>query len=290
LELETKEALDSSDWLNISAESILEFLNMECLNINEADLVQALIRWGKFQLELQVDNLDENLRSKILPGLRKIRFGSLTQQEIVQLCQDELGKVLSAEEKCSIFMSIMSENWSLMPNEVVSSTKLTPRTPRHEPYTFCSLPFTADQNKIETRCGNNYGGKIFAFKVDQNAEILGVKLNLTAPYHKLITFSLSNSDEYENVVIATGSVNITSPLDRGEVFCPFNTKQTLVANEWYRVEFQFNGFDESCCHCGYVFPSDKSPGICDGLTLTINSGFTLCVHVLGIVFSKAVDK
>jgi BTB And C-terminal Kelch len=69
LKLETTEALDSSDWLNISADSCLEFLDMEGLNIKEADLVRALIRWGKFQLEQQDrDNVNENLRSKILPG------------------------------------------------------------------------------------------------------------------------------------------------------------------------------------------------------------------------------
>jgi hypothetical protein len=44
LELETKEALDSCAWLNMSSNSILEFLDMECLNINEADLLKALMR------------------------------------------------------------------------------------------------------------------------------------------------------------------------------------------------------------------------------------------------------
>jgi hypothetical protein len=257
---------------------------MDCLNIKETDLLKALIRWGNFQMQQNNDDADASLRSKILPGLRKIRFGSLTQQELVQLCQEELGKVLTADEKSSIFMSFISGNWELMPSDFVSSTKLTPR---HEPYTFCSLPYAADKNKNQLKCGNKLGDKCFMFKVDKMAAIIGVKLNLKAPYHELITFSLRehNSD----ALIATGSVNKTSVLDRGEVFCPLNTIQILVANSTYRLEFHFNGFDESSFHHGYVLPRDKNPSVCDGLSLTISHSSTLCVHILGIVFSKAVD-
>jgi BTB And C-terminal Kelch len=132
LEVDTKEALASQDWLNISSESILEFLNMERLRIKEADLVRALIRWGKYQL-LQESGGGENLRSKILPGFRHIRFDSLSQQEVAQLFKEELGEVLTAAEKCSIFMSIITNDWKMMPTDIVSSSKLTPR---HRPVTY----------------------------------------------------------------------------------------------------------------------------------------------------------
>jgi hypothetical protein len=279
--METTEALASHDWLNISSESILEFLNMECLNIKEADLVRALIRWGKFQLQQQDrDHLDENLRSKILPGLQKIRYDSLNHEEIVKLYQEELGEVLSDGEKCSILMSIISGNWGLMPNDVVPSTKLAPRP---EPYTFCSLPYAADKNENQLKCGNKFGQKHFYFKVDKNATpIVGIKLNLTAPYHKLITFSLHHYGK--DVALATGSVNITS-LHRDEFFCPFNTMQTLIANTEYRIDFQFDGFDELDCHHSYVLQSS----VCDGLNLTRSDNLAICVHILGVIFSKAVD-
>jgi hypothetical protein len=282
LKLETKEALDSQDWLNVSANSMLEFLDMECLNSKEADLVRALIRWGKSQTQEDGDDAVENLRSKILPGLRKIRYERLNHEEIVKLYQEELGVVLSGDEKCSILMAVISGNWGLMPSDVVSSIKLSPR---HEPYTFCSLPYAADQSQNQLKCGNNVGQKIFSFRVDKTADIVGVKLNLKAPYHELITFSLLENNS--GARIAAGSVNITSCLDRGEVFCPFNTMQTLVANSWYRVNFQFNGFDESSFHCGYVLPRDKNLSVCDGLTLTISNSSLLCVHILGIVFKSS---
>jgi len=113
--METKQALASQDWLNISSESILEFLKMDCLDINEADLVRALIRWGKFQTQQSGDDAVENLRNKILPGLQKIRFGSFTQLEVAQLCEEELGEVLTAEEKYSILKSSVKGDWKMMP-------------------------------------------------------------------------------------------------------------------------------------------------------------------------------
>jgi hypothetical protein len=199
----------------------------------------------------------------------------------VKLYQEELGEVLSPGEKCSILMAVISGNWSLMPSDVVSSIKLTPR---HVPYTFFSLPYAADTTKNRSRCGNSFGAKELLFKVDKNADIVGVKLNLSAPYHKLITFSLREQNS-DFTLKATGSVNITS-LHRGEVFCPFKTMQTLVADLWYEVEFQFNGFDESSFHCGYGLPKGINPIVCDGLTLTMSKSSLLCVHILGIVFQK----
>jgi hypothetical protein len=277
LELETKEALDSQDWLNIGSESILEFLNMDCLNINEADLVRALIRWGNFQMHQNGDDPEANLRSKVLPGLGKIRFGSLTQQELVQLCQEELGKVLSGDEKSAIFMSIISGNWELMPSDIVSSTKLTPR---HEPYTFYSLPFAADQKYTRKYRCSEYKGNYICFRVDKKSEIVGVKLNF-AQVQDHMTFSLHDED-YLETVIATGSLKITS-LHRGEVFCPFNALQTLHPFTLYSVHFTCNGHCEE--HSRYALPKDKISSISDGLTLRIFSPLTF-VPLQGLVFNK----
>jgi hypothetical protein len=212
--------------------------------------------------------------------LQKIRFGSLTQLEIVQLCQEELGKVLSADEKCSICMSIMSGNWSLMPNDVVSATKLAPR---HEPYTLCSLPFAVDPKFKNKYLCNEDKHMTLAFQVAKKAVILGVKLNWSAQSQdRGTTFSLRDDAD---AVMATGSVKITSP-HRGEVFCPFNTLQTLVPCAYYRVYFSCNG--HSHAHRSYALPENKNLIVSDGLTLRISTLNTY-VPVEGLVFQK-VDK
>ena len=66
------------------------------------DQVWGLIRWGKFQLQKKNKT---NLRKKILPGLRKIRFDYMSLREIAELFKEELGEVLSGDEKYSIFMA-----------------------------------------------------------------------------------------------------------------------------------------------------------------------------------------
>jgi hypothetical protein len=122
-----KEVLDDSQgWLNMSSDGIVEFLDLNVLiNIEEADLVRVLMRWGKFQLLKQDQNA--NLRSLILPGLRKIRFDAMNPKDITKLFKEELGEVLTGDEKFSIFMAIISGDWKLMPTDVVSPIKLTPR-------------------------------------------------------------------------------------------------------------------------------------------------------------------
>jgi BTB And C-terminal Kelch len=136
-----KEVLDSQGWLNMSSDGIVEFLDLNCLiNIEEADLVRVLMRWGKFQLLKQDQNA--NLRSLILPGLRKIRFNSMNSKDITELFEEELGEVLTGDEKSSIIMAFISGDWKLMPTDVVSPTKLPPRHFR--------IPYPSDTYYLES--------------------------------------------------------------------------------------------------------------------------------------------
>jgi hypothetical protein len=289
LELETKEALESQHWLNISFESILEFLDMECLNINEAALVRALIRWGKFQLEQQdrSDNRGENLRSKILPGLRQIRFDSLTHQEVAELCKEELGEVLTGDEKCSVLVSIITGDWKMMPTDVVSPKKLTPR---HGPYTLCPLFF---ETLPSAEIANIRGPFSFTFQVNKKADIIGVKLNLPACLQDTLTsIKLYTMWNGEWIAIGTGGPKSKS-LHRGEMFYKVSAKQSLAANTESKLTFSFatsqDGFllGEEKAYTTYTLPKDKNPSCSDGLTLRVhNADLRFYVHIQGVVFEK----
>lgn len=164
--MDTSKALNSGEWLNISSDSMQEFLQFECLNVIEGDLVRALIKWGKFQLQKFGDDLRnaETLREKILPGLQNIRFESLSHEEFGQLCRNELGAVLSGDEKSSIFMSIITGDW--MATEV-APTKLAPR---RGPYVVCELPFDRDPTK-DSKYLNYWGNKtdLLIFSINEPA-------------------------------------------------------------------------------------------------------------------------
>jgi hypothetical protein len=278
--VETKEALDSQDWLNVSSESMLEFLDMECLDINEADLVRALIRWGKFQLEQQDgDTLDENLRSKILPGLQKIRFDSLTHEEVAQLCTEDFGKVLKADEKCSLFVAIIKGNWEMMPTDVVSSSKLTPR---HRPYTFCPLLF----DEIPVLQNFISGTLTFDFQINKTATFIGIKLNLPGCLHNTLTsITLYTWVKDKKIVLGTGDLKSTS-LHRGEKFYKITSPQTLTAFKKYTMAFTFTPSKGGVLT--YTLPKDKNPSCSDDLVLTVlNAHQTFRIHIQGVVFGKA---
>ena len=102
---------------------------MDCLVIEEADLVRALIKWGKYQLQKDSDDPTDGLklRTKIWPALKLVKFASLTCKEFAQLCLEELGEVLHVEERHSILMAIVTGQWKLMPREFAA----TPR--KHQP-------------------------------------------------------------------------------------------------------------------------------------------------------------
>jgi hypothetical protein len=100
--LGSKEVFNSQGWLNMSSGGILEYLGSHFCLMKMVDQVWGLIRWGKFQLQKQNKT---NLRSQILPGLQKIRFDYMSLREIAELFKEELGQVLTGDEKYSIFMA-----------------------------------------------------------------------------------------------------------------------------------------------------------------------------------------
>jgi hypothetical protein len=93
---------------SVGSKTVQAFLRMNCLGIEEADLVRALLRWARFQLQKDGDNPNDcqKLRDKILPGLHLIRFSAVSHVQFARVCLDGLEEVLSGDEKHSIMMFI----------------------------------------------------------------------------------------------------------------------------------------------------------------------------------------
>jgi hypothetical protein len=83
LELHTAAAVGSDHWLGISSDSVEEFLQMEYMDVQELDLIKALLRWAKFQVQCDGDDPKDaqKLRVKLLPGFKHIRFSVLNKME-----------------------------------------------------------------------------------------------------------------------------------------------------------------------------------------------------------------
>jgi hypothetical protein len=272
--LDTREAIKSSEWVNISSNSIEEFLSMEFLNIKEIDLVRALIRWGIFQLKKEnKDDLAANLRKKILPGLRKIRFESMTQQEMAYLCKEELREVLSSEEKCSILMSIITGDWKPIPSEIMP-LKLSPR---NNVLTACSFSFVAGNSQLRKSCG--IFSTSFTFQIDKRALIVGLKLKLPieSSLHESIIISILD-DKMALIGKCSSKVMI---MHKGVEICKINALHSLNANTKYHLCTTFQ-CGKSCYHKVYTH-ANTTKRISNGLTLTVSTP-SIDAHVEGLVF------
>jgi hypothetical protein len=163
----------SKPWLDVSLDCVQEFLRMDCLDIVEAELVRALMKWGKFQLQKNGEdpNDGQKLRDKVLPGLHLIRFAAVNHSEFAQLCLEELGTVLSGDEKHSIMMSIITGDWELMPVEIVP-TKLALRLKPDLVFHLRPLALMSpNYDHIE-----DYGSHNFKFQLNKRATMVGLKI------------------------------------------------------------------------------------------------------------------
>jgi hypothetical protein len=251
----------------MSVESVTEFLQFECLNVTEVDLIRALIRWGKYQMQQDLCE-GGNLRSKILPGLQKIRFDSLTHQEFTELCQEQLEEVLTDGEQSSIFKSITSKDiWK--PTEVCPE-KLPPR---YGPYIFCNVGSERDWKKEE---GRREFDRAVLFKVNNSVEFAGI----SATSYSDFRFDLCMGSI---IKIATGSSELTTTIRGKDKFCKINPMCTLDAGITYTLNFTFSNTSRyrNC----YIIPFTGTRRVSDKLTLDIQTEIC-CVNLLGLVFKK----
>ena len=128
---ETAEALSSEPWLGISLQSVLEFLKLDCLSVEEADVVRGLVSWAKFQFQKDggdPENSETTLREKLMPALKEIRFAGLSQTEFAKLSLDELKDVLSGDEKLQIMQSLLIGDFKLLPPSLAQNNPLLKRS------------------------------------------------------------------------------------------------------------------------------------------------------------------
>jgi hypothetical protein len=273
LSTETPDAVGSETWLSVSFQSVQKFLGMDFLDIEEADLVRALIRWGKFQLQKDGDdpNDGQKLRIKILPGLHLIRFSAVSHVEFVQLCLDGLEEVLSGDEKHSIMMFIVTKDWKQMPAQI-APTKLAPRQKPYIVFHLKPYPF-GNYNHILT----------MTFQVDKKATLAGVVVEGPPSFLENLSINLA-AGHHRHVCGRTGrgwgdffnASSLTCALGSKDFF-KITPEVELSANTRYSLTFS----GASSPTCSFSFPNCQETT--DGLTLTIFTP-TISVNLQKIMF------
>jgi hypothetical protein len=162
---DTEKALASEHWLNLSSESILDFLQSGSINVLEEQLVVSVLQWGKFQVEADGGDPEDGLtlRAKLLPALKWIRFAWVNRKNFADLCQRELGPVLSVGEKLAIFKALAG-NWDLIPAEFCRS--YGGRSYRKS--TSVKLHFDKCRSKL-TACSQAQHSAQLTFKINKRA-------------------------------------------------------------------------------------------------------------------------
>lgn len=277
--METAEALSSEHWLSISSDSVEEFLQMDCLDVKDVDLIRALVRWGKFQVQIDGDdpNDAQKLRLKIMPGLKHIRFASLTKNQITKLLMVELIAVLSSEEKSLI----RSKDWTqLLP---IGSVKITPRKKAHVVCHFHDL-FDYDDFDVWFKSDVQIKRQI-DLQINRKAVLIGLKLGKLPEFvaWKEVKFQLK--DEKKRI-ISNGNLKKEISHD-GEDFFRFTPKCTLNPYTKYILSFVYVGPDEDFRYQNFALESNTS--VTTGwLTVTIDSDISLIdIESMSMLFAKA---
>jgi hypothetical protein len=265
LRVDTAKALASDHWLSICSYSVEEFLQMDHLDVREVDLVKALVRWGKFQLQNDKDDPEDGqkLRAKILPGLKHIRFSSLIKKESI-LCLELLDGVLSVEEK----HSISNMKWKQLPSAVFASASVARRKKPHvilhltNCCTTCSASgFLHDYEKVIKRSTE--------LQVDKRAELVGLNFDGTrnfVEWRKNFNFELMNA---QNKVIGKGNLRKDVSHD-GQMFFKLTPKCILEANTKYTLVFNYSRpLHVVRCQCYTIHRGSSATA--DWLTLKVAS-------------------
>jgi hypothetical protein len=121
LEKKTTEAFNSETWLTVPVTVVQEVLKLDQMEASEQEVVAALLRWGKAQVAADAKDVDSDgnkLRQKLDSCVNLVRYNVLKSKEFVDLCQGDLGQVLSWEEKFKVLGCFVQEDWKLMPTHL----------------------------------------------------------------------------------------------------------------------------------------------------------------------------
>jgi hypothetical protein len=170
--LETEAALASESWLDMRQDSVLDFLQMDFMEVKEPDLVSALIKWGRAQVIQNGEDPEDGqkLRSKILPCLKFINFQVLSNREFALLCVEDLGRILSSDEKHAVMMCITLGDWNHMPGELAP----VKQPPRLKSTCVFALLYLQGSKQGLTRF--HYSGVDLTIVLDRSAKLMGFQI------------------------------------------------------------------------------------------------------------------
>ena len=122
IDVETRGAIASDAFTDISQATLAELVNRESLNVKEVDLFKAVLKWSEAECSRkEIDANPKNKRVVIGNAIYQIRFASMTPQEFAQNASQS--GILTPEEMVLFYDNIggverASEEWNLSKRRV----------------------------------------------------------------------------------------------------------------------------------------------------------------------------
>lgn len=290
MQVETGEALESHHWLHFSQDGVEEFLRMEFMDVREVALVDALLRWGRFQVQSDNDDPEDGqkVRAKIMFGLKLIRFGSMSKKEAEQ-CSKQLEGVLNTEE----MIALHNKDWNL---NLFSTFACAKEARRKKAHVVCRLPDFINLNELKTWNGwlgwstdNFLLRRRMALQVNKRVHLLGLNFKSTHKFEqdwsKFFSFELMESRRQE--LLGKGYPRKREIHFEDESFIKFSPKCILEPNAKYTLVFNYLGPDQVVTYTNYSLYA-RSPLSADWLTVTIGSDLNFIEHeAMSMLFVKA---
>jgi hypothetical protein len=235
--------LASESWLKMRQDSVFEFLQMSSLKVKEPHLVRALFKWGRAQVNRDGEDPEdgEKLRSKILPFLKFVNFHMLSNKEFALLCLEDLGRVLSSDEKHAVLMciSLGNKSWNQMPVEL-APVKQPPRQER-----TCTVELRYQQGPVERRSKDemfHFCGPFLSIELDRSAKLIGFQL-VTPKYGLSIekafkNFKINLYTASDNAVVGSGCSNAERLVYQGKKYFEVTSLHQMAAGVAYRLTIE----------------------------------------------------
>lgn len=277
----SEDALASDYWSSASADTVLDVMQNNCLQLPECEKAKALVRWGRAQVVRDGDAEDGfKIRCKIESVLKLIRFGEMEQEEFARLCHSDLHEVLSADEKCRIFESICLVDDELLPLHFRCAARTESKWPL-----ALDLPYKVHQNQINDSLVALKSE--IQFDVDRCVQLVGIQHLLPSDNPNV---EAANFDSFSFQVRKTGSLHILAGgnsadkfLSKGSEFFRVSPKCILSGHTKYSIDFVLPKVIQKSYYLSYVLESENNPVVDQGVTLKVHSQ-TINANVSQLVF------
>jgi hypothetical protein len=242
--------LESDGWLEAPEAVVQQVLQLDRLDVSELQVVGALLRWGRAQVEADghAPTKGTRLRKKLDSCLKCIRFAQFSNSQFTEVCRGDLGWVLSGEEKFQILNCISHKKWTTMPAVLAPPVPLQPRA---RPSVSVRLTFlgcgTAKKVAREEKMSS-----CFSLKVDRKCRFVGLK------------FILAEHSAPVKAKMQPKSIKVTEknfPIYvLGQSYCDSSTGDlmlhkecTFLAGVKYTVQFTFPSIPLEASYKTYIF-------------------------------------